>query len=339
MKTKYKSFVRPQRQPSSAACKVAAILLFGVLASFAQTNMYLYTGSKTNITLSAGIYNITAYGAQGGVGGYMTADHGGLGAEMSGVFSFSSMTTLTLLVGGAGTTDFRNGGGGGGGGSFVINNGSTPLVIAGGGGGGGAYNNASDANGGNGLISGGSGVGGNDGGGYGGGGGGGYNGNGTNGGGAYGGSGAGSSFLNGGGGGNADGGYGGGGGGDGDIQGGGGGGGGGYSGGDGGGWQLGGAGGSSYIDSSAITNLAEISGIASPIGSPNGEIIISSVSIFLPVISIDPVTNAEILTWSDPTFSLQTAPNINGIFTNIPGAFSPYTNSITWPQQFFRLEK
>ena len=101
---------------------------------------YLFSGSKTNITLPPGTYIITAYGAPGG---YETRRgiHGypGFGAEMSGEFNFSTATNLTLLVGGHGG-NYNNyyGGGGGGGGSFVVE-GSTPLVIAGGGGGGGDF--------------------------------------------------------------------------------------------------------------------------------------------------------------------------------------------------------
>ncbi|MGA2029379.1 MAG: hypothetical protein ABSG87_04830, partial [Verrucomicrobiota bacterium] len=110
--------------------------------------------------------------------------------------------------------------------------------------------------------------------GAGGGGGGGYSGNGSNGNGI-----GGVSFLNGG---NVvgDGGYGGGGG-----ASNGGGGGGGYSGGGGGGGG-GGNGGGSIIDSSSITNLAEVSGIASPDDSPNGEIIITAVSPTPPALGI-----------------------------------------------------
>jgi len=77
---------------------IAAVLQFGVLASFAQS--YLFTGSETTITLNPGIYDITAYGAQGG-SGYDSAG-GALGAEMEGEFSFSTSATLTLLVGGGG---------------------------------------------------------------------------------------------------------------------------------------------------------------------------------------------------------------------------------------------
>jgi Regulator of chromosome condensation (RCC1) repeat/Immunoglobulin I-set domain/Immunoglobulin domain len=261
------------------------LLEFGVIASSAQTNIFLFTGSETTITLNPGAYEITAYGAQGG-------GSGGLGAEMEAEFNFTNPTTLTLLVGGAGASGGY--GGGGGGGSFVVN-GTTPLVVAGGGAGRGdgsgpGANGVIQTNGGDGSGSG-AGAGGNGGGGgYGGAsggasagtGGGGYSGDGTSS--TYGESG-GSSFLNGGsggsgsGGGNyfgSNGGYGGGG-----AANWGGGGGGGYSGGGGGsgpggGYDNGfsGGGGGSIIDSSAITIFDEISGVASPDDSPNGEIII-----------------------------------------------------------------
>ena len=111
------------------------VLQFGVLAGSAQTNIYLFTGSETNITLNPGTYNITAYGAQGG-GPTTFEAPGGQGTEMSAKFYFPASTTLTLLVGGGGGEDLTSGGGGGG--SFVVN-GGTPLVVAGGGGGGGYY--------------------------------------------------------------------------------------------------------------------------------------------------------------------------------------------------------
>jgi Bacterial Ig-like domain (group 2) len=280
---------------------VAIVLLLGILTASAQTNIYLFTGSETNITLPAGTYIITAYGAQGGVG---YEEIGGLGTEMSGEFSYSTTTTLTLLVGGGGNSGNAYAGGGGGG-SFVVNS-STPLVIAGGGGGGGEENNSygGGSGGGSGLTGttggngyngadgeGGGGGGGSSGGGGGagagddgfvggGGGGGGYSAAGSN---AVGypgtGGGGGQSFIGGGGGGGGGynaGGYGGGGEG---ISGGGGGG--GYSGGGGGGIFLsggGGGGGGSIIDSSASAVLTEVSGVASPDGSPNGEIIITEVS-------------------------------------------------------------
>ena len=44
-----------------------------------------------------------------------------------------------------------------------------------------------------------------------------------------------------------------------------------------------------------------------------------------------------ILSWASPYFYLQAAPTVTGVFTNIPGATSPYTVPITGGQQFFRL--
>jgi hypothetical protein len=48
---------------------IAVVLQLGMLAGSAQTNKYLFSGSKTNITLNPGIYIITAYGAPGSGGG------------------------------------------------------------------------------------------------------------------------------------------------------------------------------------------------------------------------------------------------------------------------------
>jgi hypothetical protein len=278
---------------------MAVVLHFGVLAGSAQTNIYLFSGSETNITLNPGTYIITAYGAPGDFGG-------GSGAEMSGEFNFSTRTTLTLLVGGdggsGGPSPQGGEGGGGGGGSFVVE-GSTPLVIAGGGGGGGFGADGGNGNdsfdGGNGTDGAGTtggtggtgtGAGGGGGGGSGvgasGGGGGGFLGNGSNGFGGLGG-GGGVSLENGGtgGGGSGSGGGFGGGGGGGGLGGGGGGGGGGYSGGGGGGGYggrgSGGGGGGSIIDSSAIMNLAEFSGITSPDDPYDGEIIITAIPTIL----------------------------------------------------------
>jgi hypothetical protein len=253
---------------------MAVVLQLGVLAGSAQTNIYLFSGSKTYITLNPGTYIITAYGAPGG-NNISLGDGGlgGLGAEMSGEFNFSASTTLTLLVGGGGSSSGVNGCGGGGGGSFVVE-GTTPLVIAGGGGGCGSGGSGGDENGwpasGNWefplSIGRGGGAGGGAGGAGaqtfnpppgngGGGGGGGFLGNGGNG-------GNGNSFYSTGGGGGYEGA---------------GGGGGGYSGG-GGGIGFGGSGGGyAIIDSSAIGNLTGFSGIASPDDPLNGEIIIIAV--------------------------------------------------------------
>lgn len=298
MKTIYNFFICLKCHLFNAVCMVAAAVLLGTLTGTAQTYEYVFTGVETNITLNPGDYEITAYGAAGGTNG--DSDSGGLGAQMEAGFHFTSVTTLTLLVGGAGGSG--SGPGGGGGGSFVVN-GSTPLVVAGGGGGAGSggsgQNGSTGSTGGNGggYSSGGGstgngGTGGADDGD--GGGGGGYSGSGSAGGGPgpHGvyetGGGGGGNFLSGGaGGGNhgSPGGFGGGGG----AGFGSGGGGGGYSGGGGGGYNSGGGGGGgSIIDSSAIAVVNEAS-IASLDASPNGEIIITTVSgPFLTNIAVSP---------------------------------------------------
>ena len=45
-----------------------------------------------------------------------------------------------------------------------------------------------------------------------------------------------------------------------------------------------------------------------------------------------------VLNWSDPGFSLQAAPTPGGVYTNVPGAASPYTNAVADSQKFFRLK-
>jgi hypothetical protein len=347
MITRFKFLIHAKTHSFFGVCGVAGLLQFGALASSAQTGTYLFTGSETNITLNPGLYDITAYGAQGGSNNRRGAV-GGLGAEMGAEFSFTNTTTLTLLVGGGGGSIGAGGSGllagGGGGGSFVVS-GTTPLVIAAGGGGAspGTYG---VGNGGNGLVgpSGGNGGGGGGAGGtsgsggawgiYRGGGGGGYSGDAS---GYYGGS----SFLNGGSGGTVfiKGGYGGGGGG-GATGSTGGGGGGGYSGGGGGGGDyLNGApggGGGSYIDPSPVAVLAQVSGVASPDASGNGMIIITVVP--QPGTLNYHVMNGNlVLEWAQGT--LLSAGTLNGSYAPVNGASSPYTNSMTGPQQYFRVQQ
>lgn len=56
-----------------------------------------------------------------------------------------------------------------------------------------------------------------------------------------------------------------------------------------------------------------------------------------PTITLQRSGDALVLSWPNSEFGLQAAPQATGIYTNIPGATSPYTNAITGPQQFFRL--
>jgi len=45
-----------------------------------------------------------------------------------------------------------------------------------------------------------------------------------------------------------------------------------------------------------------------------------------------------VLRWNDPSFGLEAASSVTGGYTNVIGATSPYTNSITGAAQFFRLQ-
>ncbi len=54
-------------------------------------------------------------------------------------------------------------------------------------------------------------------------------------------------------------------------------------------------------------------------------------------LSIQRIGGDIVLTWADPGFALQAAPEATGTFTNVPGATSPFTNATTGDKQFFRL--
>lgn len=56
-----------------------------------------------------------------------------------------------------------------------------------------------------------------------------------------------------------------------------------------------------------------------------------------PTLNIRRLGSNVVLNWTDAAFGLQSAPAITGTFTNVPGATSPYTNSISGGQRFFRL--
>jgi hypothetical protein len=82
------------------------VLQWGMLAGSAQTNQNLYTRTDTNITLPPLTDIITADGAPGASPSLIFAPlgGGGIGAEMSAEFNFSTSTNLTLLVGGGFTS-------------------------------------------------------------------------------------------------------------------------------------------------------------------------------------------------------------------------------------------
>jgi hypothetical protein len=94
---------------------------------------FTFTGSLvTFIVPTSGLYQILAFGAQGGsVTPFSITAPGGRGAEIGGDFSLMTGEFLTIAVGGAGSDAQHFAGGGGG--SFVVGPDNKPLVIAGGG--------------------------------------------------------------------------------------------------------------------------------------------------------------------------------------------------------------
>ena len=62
-----------------------------------------------------------------------------------------------------------------------------------------------------------------------------------------------------------------------------------------------------------------------------------SSSLAPPGLDFQKLNNQLVLSWTKAGFTLQSAPLASGTFTNIPGATSPYTNSMTSAQQYFRL--
>jgi hypothetical protein len=55
-------------------------------------------------------------------------------------------------------------------------------------------------------------------------------------------------------------------------------------------------------------------------------------------LNIDVNAGNVVLSWTNSAFALQSSPSATGVFTNVPGATSPYTNTITGSQMFFRLQ-
>jgi hypothetical protein len=80
---------------------------------------------------------------------------------------------------------------------------------------------------------------------------------------------------------------------------------------------------------------------SAPFGSPGASFNYTvTVSVPPPTLHIALANSTNIvLTWSNPSYNLQTAPEVAGTYTTITGATSPYTNTITSGRQFFRLIK
>ncbi|WP_440875767.1 glycine-rich protein [Thalassotalea sp. PLHSN55] len=113
--------------PSQAACNSA------YTGTTLDGEVTVSSGIQNWAAPTAGLYQITAYGAQGA-----SADpsySGGRGASVSALFELDFNQVLQILAGQQGQVSDNNGSGGGGGGSFVVDILNNPLLVAGGGGG------------------------------------------------------------------------------------------------------------------------------------------------------------------------------------------------------------
>jgi uncharacterized repeat protein (TIGR03803 family) len=54
-------------------------------------------------------------------------------------------------------------------------------------------------------------------------------------------------------------------------------------------------------------------------------------------LNMKPIGNSVVLRWNDPSFSLQAATTLTGVYTNVPDAVSPFSYPVMEPQMFFRL--
>lgn len=134
---------RRARFGRASAMSIAVFILSGASgARAAQIFDFAFVGISSFAAPLTGVYDITAYGAQGGAfnfysaQGFVQSGAGGLGAEIEGAVYLTAGQQLTILVGSAGLAgqNINPTGGGGGGGAFVALGGA-PLVVAGGGGG------------------------------------------------------------------------------------------------------------------------------------------------------------------------------------------------------------
>jgi hypothetical protein len=79
-----------------------------------------------------------------------------------------------------------------------------------------------------------------------------------------------------------------------------------------------------YLDNLKIgTSMADVVTILTPLA---------------PTLTNSVVNGELVLSWGNPQFVLQSAPSVTGTFTTIPGATSPYTNTPSGSEEYFRLK-
>jgi hypothetical protein len=118
----------------------ASLVALLAAAPIASATTIPFSGAIVDfIVPTDGVYQITAFGAQGGINGRdgrSPSVAGGLGAEMGCEIFLEAGSQLKIAVGGMGASGSGSYSGGGGGGSFVVGPGSDGLLVAAGGGGG-----------------------------------------------------------------------------------------------------------------------------------------------------------------------------------------------------------
>jgi uncharacterized delta-60 repeat protein len=62
-----------------------------------------------------------------------------------------------------------------------------------------------------------------------------------------------------------------------------------------------------------------------------------STTLVSPPLQVQRTANPMVLSWANTLFSLQSATSLSSTFTNIPGATSPYSNSLSGSPRYFRL--
>jgi DNA-binding beta-propeller fold protein YncE len=75
-------------------------------------------------------------------------------------------------------------------------------------------------------------------------------------------------------------------------------------------------------------------------GNARVEVFSNSIPAILPIpLTISLTGTQAVLRWSNPAFSLQSAPALTGPWTTVSNATSPFTNDISSSQLFFRLKQ
>jgi len=80
-----------------------------------------------------------------------------------------------------------------------------------------------------------------------------------------------------------------------------------------------------------------VAGFSATLASGNDFTLLKYAPVSRPPLNLRWLAGAVLLSWTRPAFALQAAGTVDGIFTNVPGATSPYTNPTAAPQLFFRL--